>query len=247
MNEWNKLRCLTVLTLAVAAMMVTGCANDQFEMMKKKGMIGCCYESKLPVNQLGGAKFPVTLKVDKLAKGETSVDGQGSGLLALFPLVSPFAHVVFNNSFVLDPKQGLKDNEVEGILTEELRKTGLFKAVATTEPADYLLKGKIDLKHRSRAHFAGIGAIIYGSSLLFNFITPSSYDEKSCNLHVDIVSADGKKTVLSKDYAVTKSFNIGIVYDPLERQYDAFGKIVFPEVVSKMAEDINSLPADAWK
>jgi hypothetical protein len=248
-------RKFAVLLIAVIAVIVSGCASHQPPDMTK-GIVACCYESKIgPADGSTSRKIPVSLRISAFHNDpeESHVSG-GAIALAFIPLISlanlasPSATSV---NFVSDggPNKGvIKKGEVEQILKQEIRKSGLVRDVSLareSKNADYEIRGSVNFKHNRYVHNSGLG-ILY-IAVLPMFTLPSASWEALCMAHFDVVSKKTGAVVLSKDYSARRSYAMGLVYDGVNKSMAAFGKEVFPEVVEKFIADMRAMPKNAWK
>jgi hypothetical protein len=247
-------RKFAVLLIAVIAVIVSGCASHQPPDLSK-GIVACCYESKIGPADGSTRKIPVSLSISAFRNDpqESHVSG-GAIALAFIPLISlanlasPSATSV---NFVSDggPNKGvIKKGEVEQILKQEIRKSGLVRNVSLAREnknADYEIRGSVNFKHNRYVHNSGLG-ILY-IAVLPMFTLPSASWEALCTAHFDVVSKKTGAVVLSKDYSASRSYAMGLVYGGVNKSMAAFGKEVFPEVVEEFIADMRALPKNAWK
>ena len=190
-------------------------------------------------------KDPVTIRINDLENVPLSKKEPFSAVIKLFPLLSLIPiNAVYTNQI---GRMKLGQDEVEDILLRELQKSGIAEDVTYKgEPKDYDIRGKINFIYKNNYHASGLGILLYQNSLLFMLILPSMTARFTCEAHFEVVSADGTKVILSKDYIAKSKWQYYIMYDN-DRARSCYGQEVLPQIVKQFIADLKALDPSVWR
>jgi len=248
--------CLALAALLGAAM--AGCMPP----LREKGLIGCSYRSVVgPEGRrtpAGRELIPVSVRVDpiRLSPPHRLWRGDVPWTAALIPVAGLFLppNQECVNALAIRSEAELRNcpedlatlqhGEVQKLLSQEIGKSGLFAAVGCQESmvGDYVLRGKCDLKFIEHRHYSGLGIFFIG--LLPIFTCPTSTNDMSCAAHFEVVSRDGGRTLLSKDYESHIHYVVWVYNSG--RVFRAYGRELFPQIVTQLIEDLEAIPHDRW-
>ena len=234
-----------------------GCASYPVA-MQEKGMVAWNYKSP-PVNEESkSVTIQKSLSIKDLEKKEPRFKINPNAGLSLFPILSipnfflttqEFTNYNFYDQIGPFPERntGLKKGEIEGILVNELQRNRIFKDVVYGDvKKDYALQGSVNFYLNIYRHISGLGTFFWGGLIIPALTLPFETDELICEAHFEIVTQDSKKTVFSKDYTSTISYNMGLFYND-SKYYEAFGDEAFPKIVQQFISDVKAIPASAWE
>jgi len=248
--------CLALAALLGAA--ASGCMPP----LREKGIIGCSYRSVVDLAAEGTpgsrATIPVSLRVDPIgfSTPRRARRAEVPWLAALFPIVGlllpPHQECVnalavgAGGEFQDYPKSlvTLQDGEVQKLLYQEIKKSGLFTTVTCGGGvvADYVVRGRCDLKFIEHRHYSGLGILYCG--LLPILTCPAATNDMRCAAHFEVVSRDGDRTLLSKDYESRIRYLMWVYNSG--RVFRAYGRELFPRIVAQLIEDLEAIPRDGW-
>ena len=248
--------CLALAALLGAA--ASGCMPP----LREKGLIGCSYRSVVDPGGEGtlASREPiaVSVRVDpiRFSPARRARRAEVPWLAALFPIVGLVLppHQECVNALAVgaaaefqdDPKSlvTLQDGEVQKLLCQEIRKSGLFAAVACdgSVVGDYVVRGRCDLKFIERRHYSGLGIFYIG--LLPMLTCPAATNDMRCAAHFEVVSRGGGRTLLSRDYGSRIRYLVWIYNSG--RVFRAYGRELFPRIVAQLIEDLEAIPRDRW-
>ncbi len=247
-------KLFSILGLAAFA---SGCVHFPPE-MTEKGMVAWSYESRIAQGAAG--QIPVSLRVADLKSDPPDSRTSGTVVLGLIPLISlanlstpTHTHTNVNIAEMVQggdawKKGGLRQWEVEEILRQEIRKSGLANEVflaRDNKGGDFEIKGSVNFVRNEHTHVSGFG-ILY-IAVVPMLVFPLSTQEINGTAHFDVVSAGNGRTVLSKDYTARTRYVDGIAYSSDERGWAAYGREVFPQIVEQFIADLKALPRAAWR
>lgn len=246
----KKFYYLIILTFLFILFAITGCSHFPAG-VQEKGIVAWNYTpiQSYTYNESNEQKIPVSIRVNNFESKESQTDlGFPGAILRLFPILSLLASPFDYTNRIFDDhmtKADLKEFEVENILVEEIRETGLItKIVQGGEPKDFDMRGNVNFSWKDYRHFSGLGNILY-IAVLPPLLLPISSYHFTCEAHLEVVSKDGR-IILAKDYnAKTKCF-VGLIYGNAHRHYHAYGKELFPQIVKQFIADLKAIPKTVW-
>jgi len=234
------MRQLALLFIVVLA--CTACSPIPMA-AKEQGIIAWNYKPAVETERRPAKSTP-KLTINDLQTAPPSIDAKvGNNALKLLPILSLAAKPdIFHNSLFGLPNQGVNQWEVEKLLADELKKSGLFSKVTTSDSnKGYRLKGSVNFESRWHFHSSGLGSLLYAFSLIGVLALPDSTWEIICNAHFDLLDSNNR-TVLSKDYQGRSKYLTGALYGNNARFQTAYGAEVLPQVVKQLVTDMQALP-----
>lgn len=232
----NLLGSLLVIT---AMLMLLGCSKNV-----KMGLVNGYYSMVVKNGEQAIEKNQVTIRINDLESNPPSRKEPIIVLIKIFPLISLIPiHAVETNK--IRRVTELRYDEVEEILLKELQKSGIVEDVTYKgEPKDYDIRGKINFIFKENTHFSGLGFLLY-YGILQMLTLPWSSAQFICEAHFDVVSADGTRVLLSKDYYARSKWQYHILYDN-DRLLSSHGQEVLPQIVTQFISDLKALPQSVW-
>jgi len=229
---------LSVLVM-IPMIMCWGCSKHI-----EQGLVEGYYNTVVQNGGQSTKKNPVTIRINDLVNDPLSKKDPLSGVVKLFPLLSLIpVHVVHTNQI---GRMKLGNSEFEEILAKELRRSGIVEDVTYKgEQKDYDIRGKVNFIYKDNMHTSGLGLLVY-YCLLPTLILPTSTARFTCEAHFEVVSADGTRVLLSKNYIAKSKWQYYLLYDN-DRVRSCYGQEVLPQIVKQFIADLKALDPSVWR
>jgi len=229
--------------------MFNGCVTYIPKNEIPKGYATWNYKSQLgSIDEHDAKRLSIAVNIKDLTNQNSDFKGSGIGVvLAFFPVVSLLTPSSIRTNHVIgcadEGALTVKKGDVERIFVDELRKSKLFTSVEySKESSDYKIMGKIDFIEEDKLHFSGFGGLLF---CVIPFL-PTTTVTLSINSHLELVSSNGLRTLLSKDYKSEIEYQFNPNSYNNNRQCTAYGEELLPQIISEFIRDINEIPSTTW-
>lgn len=181
------------------------------------------------------------LSIEDLKSAEPAVvDRSGFALVAMIPLVGLFLPPMGENTNSVHmsnehPNIGLKTDEIELILVDEISRARLFYDVLFEDTdADYSLSGSINLRRKVYGHTSGLGILMAG--LIPMLIIPMGTLVDQLDAEIRIVETRTDFEVFSQSFSIeTRDF---VRLQNIDIESKNYGERLVPEFVSELLSAI---------
>ena len=239
----SPVRCLprrrssfVALGLALAG---AGCATPHMPAaIGTRGIVACCYRPLTAAVTPAPPSAP-TLRVADFEHAppetHTALGWMVTAFVPVVGLVNPPVGTARNALHYPDDSSatGFQTGELERIVADEIRRSGLFSHVEYGGPAaDVELRGTIDLHRAIYTHLSGLGFLI--GSPWFLWLPLETVDD-SCAASFSLVSRDGVP-LFERTYAVRARTRIGVANE--DDEWANYGRALFPRLVTALLHDL---------
>ncbi len=244
-----KTKNVTVLEyfiLTVGIVIFLGCAAP-----KQPGLIvKPYYQSKLITKKSKTNSPPIYIKIDPI-KFDTPAQEISIpiGLTKILPLISLLPTKDERQINLRCSENGWgtvitrESGEIEEIVMSEIIKAYPFCFVNSQENSnDYIVRGKVDFILESNTHTCGLGLWLWAGLILPISLVPGGTDYFICKAHFELISTKENRVVFSKDYLhQEKLLQSNLLKLDLKRYYCFWGKNIFPVIVEKFINDLDTV------
>lgn len=191
-----------------------------------------------------------SISIDDVISEPPSSEAPALGVIKVIPIVSLIpirntyvnqvhdrSYPVYNIGGFAEQTEPLGEGEIERILAEEIKKAGIARDVRLgSGQSDYMIRGSVNFSYTINGHFSGLG----GLYPILWLVLPGSTDSFHCQAHFDVLSSDGARVFMSKDYE-TRHKHQYFLFGTSDRRWMIYGEKILPIIIRDFIRDLEAL------
>lgn len=196
------------------------------------------------------APIIASIRIDDVKSEPPSIEAPALGIIKVIPVVCliPIRNVyvnqvhersypVYNIWGFAEQTEPLRKNEIERILSEEIKRARIARDVILDNgQSNFTIRGSINFSYSIDGHVSGLG-------LFYSFLSPilpGSTDSFHCQAHFDVLSCDGLRILMSKDYEAHDKHQY-FLFGTSDRRWMTYGKKILPIIIRDFIRDLDAL------
>ena len=245
LSQETKRVCIWILLVSLSATMFS-CATPPKEFYRD-GIVAWNYHSLVVPRNTPAF---TSIHVDYVKSEPPSSKAPALGIIKVIPIASlipirnTYVNQVHERSYPIyniwgaaEQTEPLREGEIERILVEEIRKAGIARDVGLGNgQSDYTIRGNINFFYTIDGHVSGLG---FFYPILW-LVLPGSTDSFHCRAHFDVLSSDGARIFMSKDYETCYEHQY-FLYGTSNRRWMVYGEKILPIVIRDFIRDLEAL------